>query len=105
MTGAGGALGSEYCRLLAARGAAVVVNDLGGSTTGEGSSNDYADQVVQDIRARGGRAIANYDTVATAAGGAAMVPPPSRTLAVSISSSTTPAISATSALANSRSWI
>ena len=73
VTGAGGALGSEYCRLLAARGAAVVVNDLGGTTTGEGSSSDYADRVVQDIRARGGRAIANYDTVATAAGGEAMV--------------------------------
>jgi NAD(P)-dependent dehydrogenase (short-subunit alcohol dehydrogenase family) len=73
VTGAGGALGAEYCRLLAARGAAVVVNDLGGSTTGEGSSSEYADQVVAQIRAAGGKAVASYDTVATEAGGEAIV--------------------------------
>ena len=73
VTGAGGALGAEYCRLLAARGAAVVVNDLGGSTTGEGASREYADQVVEQIRAAGGKAVASYDTVATEAGGEAII--------------------------------
>lgn len=73
VTGAGGALGAEYCRLLAARGAAVVVNDLGGSTTGEGTSHEYADGVVAEIRAAGGKAVASYDTVATEAGGEAII--------------------------------
>lgn len=73
VTGAGGALGSEYCRALAARGAAVIVNDLGGSTTGEGGSTQYADRVAAEIRAAGGKAVANYDTVATPAGGEAII--------------------------------
>ena len=73
VTGAGGGLGREYCRALAARGAAIVVNDLGGATTGEGSSTDYADRVVDEIRAAGGRAVANYDSVATPAGGEAII--------------------------------
>lgn len=73
VTGAGGALGREYCRALAARGAAIVVNDLGGATTGEGSSTEYADRVVDEIRAAGGRAVANYDSVATPAGGEAII--------------------------------
>jgi NAD(P)-dependent dehydrogenase (short-subunit alcohol dehydrogenase family) len=73
ITGAGGGLGSAFCRELAARGAAVVVNDLGGSTTGEGGSSEYADRVVDEIRAAGGRAVANYDTVATEAGGRAII--------------------------------
>jgi NAD(P)-dependent dehydrogenase (short-subunit alcohol dehydrogenase family) len=73
VTGAGGGLGSEYCRMLAARGAAVVVNDLGGSTTGEGGSSDFADRVVAEIKAAGGRAIANYATVATPEGGEAII--------------------------------
>jgi NAD(P)-dependent dehydrogenase (short-subunit alcohol dehydrogenase family) len=73
VTGAGGGLGAEYCRLLAARGAAVVVNDLGGSTSGEGASREFADGVVDEIRAAGGKAVANYDTVATQQGGEAIV--------------------------------
>ena len=73
VTGAGGGLGSAFCRELAARGAAVVVNDLGGSTTGEGASSEYADRVVDEIRAAGGKAVANYDTVATEAGGQAII--------------------------------
>lgn len=73
VTGGGGALGAAFCRELAQRGAAVVVNDLGGSTTGAGASTDYADAVVREIRAAGGQAIANYDTVATAAGGEAII--------------------------------
>jgi NAD(P)-dependent dehydrogenase (short-subunit alcohol dehydrogenase family) len=72
VTGGGGALGSAFAQELARRGAAIVVNDLGGSTTGAGTSPDYADAVVQAIRASGGRAVANYDTVATAAGGQAI---------------------------------
>jgi NAD(P)-dependent dehydrogenase (short-subunit alcohol dehydrogenase family) len=73
VTGAGGGLGSAFCKELARRGAAVVVNDLGGSTTGEGGSSEYADRVVAEIRAAGGKAVANYDTVATEAGGAAII--------------------------------
>jgi NAD(P)-dependent dehydrogenase (short-subunit alcohol dehydrogenase family) len=73
VTGAGGGLGREYCLALATRGAAVVVNDLGGSTTGEGGSREYADRVADEIRAAGGKAVANYDSVATAAGGEAII--------------------------------
>lgn len=73
VTGAGGALGSAFCRELARRGAAIVANDLGGSPTGEGQSFDYADAVVRDIEAAGGRAVANYDSVATEAGGQAII--------------------------------
>ena len=73
VTGAGGGLGSAFCKELAARGAAVVVNDLGGSTTGEGGSSEYADRVVDEIRAAGGKAVANYDTVASEAGGQAII--------------------------------
>lgn len=73
VTGAGGGLGAAYCRELAARGAAVVVNDLGGSTTGEGGSHDLADAVVREIVAAGGKAIANYDSVASEAGGQAII--------------------------------
>lgn len=73
VTGGGGGLGAAFCKELARRGAAVVVNDLGGSTTGAGGSSDYADAVAREIRDGGGRAIANYDTVATEAGGQAII--------------------------------
>lgn len=73
VTGAGGALGSAFCRELARRGAAIVANDLGGATTGAGTSHDYADAIVSELTAGGARAIANYDTVATAAGGQAII--------------------------------
>ena len=73
VTGAGGALGRAYCRLLAARGCAIVANDLGGSTTGEGTSHGFADAIIEEVKAAGGRAIANYDTVATPEGGEAIV--------------------------------
>lgn len=73
VTGAGGALGAAFCRELASRGAAVVVNDLGGSTTGAGSSTGYADAVVAELTAGGARAVANYDSVATEGGGQAIV--------------------------------
>ncbi|KAF9541854.1 hypothetical protein EC957_002624 [Mortierella hygrophila] len=63
VTGAGGGLGRSHALAFGARGASVVVNDLGGSTTGEGASNRAADVVVEEIRAAGGKAVANYDSV------------------------------------------
>lgn len=64
VTGAGGGLGREYALTLAREGAAVVVNDLGGARDGSGSGSAMADQVVDEIKAAGGRAVANYDSVA-----------------------------------------
>src|SRR5690349_5482891 len=63
VTGAGGGLGRSHALLLASRGAKVVVNDLGGSFTGEGKSASAADKVVDEIKAAGGTAVANYDSV------------------------------------------
>src|SRR5512139_71955 len=63
VTGAGGGLGRSHALLLASRGAKVVVNDLGGSFTGEGKSSSAADKVVEEIKAAGGQAVANYDSV------------------------------------------
>jgi NAD(P)-dependent dehydrogenase (short-subunit alcohol dehydrogenase family) len=64
VTGAGRGIGRAIAELLAAEGAAVVVNDLGGAVDGTGASHGAADEVVEAIRARGGRAVANYDSVA-----------------------------------------
>lgn len=63
VTGAGNGLGKAYALYLAERGAKVVVNDLGGTHTGEGGGVAAADQVVNEIRAKGGQAVANYDSV------------------------------------------
>ncbi len=63
VTGAGGGLGRSHALTLAARGAKVVVNDLGGSAHGAGKSSSAADKVVEEIRAMGGEAVANYDSV------------------------------------------
>jgi 3-hydroxyacyl-CoA dehydrogenase/3a,7a,12a-trihydroxy-5b-cholest-24-enoyl-CoA hydratase len=63
VTGAGGGLGRAHALLLASRGAKVVVNDLGGSHTGEGKSSSMADKVVAEIKEKGGEAVANYDSV------------------------------------------
>jgi len=63
VTGAGGSLGRSYALEFARRGARVVVNDLGGSASGSGESLSAADKVVDDIKAFGGEAIANYDSV------------------------------------------
>ena len=73
VTGAGGALGAAFCRELAARGAAIVANDLGGDPTGSGGSTGYADAIVSELIQSGARAVANYDTVATQAGGQAII--------------------------------
>ncbi|WP_313644944.1 SDR family oxidoreductase [Pseudomonas sp.] len=67
VTGAGGGLGRAHALLFAARGAHVLVNDLGGSTHGEGANASAADQVVAQIRAAGGSAVANHDSVADGA--------------------------------------
>lgn len=74
ITGAGAGLGKTYALELAKRGAQVIVNDLGGARdgTGDGSSN-AADLVVDEIKAAGGEATANYDNVATAEGGESIV--------------------------------
>ncbi|MBX5482615.1 MAG: SDR family NAD(P)-dependent oxidoreductase [Myxococcaceae bacterium] len=63
VTGAGNGLGRSHALLLASRGAKVVVNDLGGSHTGSGRSSEAADRVVAEIKAAGGKAVANYDSV------------------------------------------
>ena len=64
VTGAGGGLGETHALLLAKEGAAVVVNDLGGSRDGAGGGNAMADQVVNKIKAMGGQAVADYGNVA-----------------------------------------
>lgn len=73
VTGAGGGLGREYALLLAREGAQVVVNDLGGARDGSGSGHNMADSVVEEIRAAGGTAVANYDSVATVEGAQALI--------------------------------
>ena len=73
VTGTGGGLGKTYAKLLAARGASVVVNDLGGSVSGTGGGESMADLTVKEIREAGGIAAANYDSVATPEGGEAIV--------------------------------
>ena len=63
VTGAGGGLGRAHALLFAKHGAKVVVNDLGGSTHGEGANASAADKVVAEIQAAGGTAVANHDSV------------------------------------------
>ncbi|MDE0190554.1 MAG: SDR family NAD(P)-dependent oxidoreductase [Gammaproteobacteria bacterium] len=64
VTGAGGGLGRTHALLLAAEGAQVVVNDLGGARDGTGAGTSMADGVVHEIRDGGGQAVANYGSVA-----------------------------------------
>ena len=63
VTGAGGGLGRSHALQFASRGARVIVNDLGGSMHGDGKSTRAADAVVAEIKAAGGEATANYDSV------------------------------------------
>lgn len=92
VTGAGGGLGREYALLLASRGAKVVVNDIGSSDEllGGGSSDAPANSVVAEIQALGGDAIADTNTVATGAGGRAIVGTALSAWGESTSSSTMP---------------
>ena len=73
VTGAGNGLGKAYALEFANRGANVVVNDIGGSVTGDGSENAPADVVVEEINSSGGSAVANYDSVATKQGGESII--------------------------------
>ncbi|RKP20935.1 NAD(P)-binding protein [Rozella allomycis CSF55] len=63
VTGAGAGIGRCYALMFGRLGASVVVNDLGVSTTGQGSSSRAADKVVEEIKGFGGKAVANYDSV------------------------------------------
>ncbi|MFP6805619.1 MAG: SDR family NAD(P)-dependent oxidoreductase [Pseudomonadales bacterium] len=73
VTGAGGGLGETHALLLAQEGASVVVNDLGGARDGSGASANMADQVVEKIKAAGGKAVANYGNVTKEGDAQAMV--------------------------------
>jgi NAD(P)-dependent dehydrogenase (short-subunit alcohol dehydrogenase family) len=73
VTGAGRGLGRAYAMLLAARGASVVVNDLGVQRDGTDAGEDRAGAVVAEIEGAGGTAVASRDSVATRAGGSAII--------------------------------
>ena len=73
ITGAGGGLGKQYALLLASRGARVVVNDIGGSVTGDGSDAATAGAVVDEIRELGGQAVADTHCVTSSEGGQAII--------------------------------
>lgn len=73
VTGAGRGLGRLYALELARRGASVVVNDLGGTMHGDGSDTTVADQVVAEIQAAGGTAVASHESVASPDGGEGIV--------------------------------
>ena len=73
VTGAGRGIGREYARMLAEHGARVVVNDLGAAADGTGSDASPAEQVVEEIRAAGGEALASFDDVSSWEGARAML--------------------------------
>jgi NAD(P)-dependent dehydrogenase (short-subunit alcohol dehydrogenase family) len=73
VTGAGRGLGRLYALELARRGAAVIVNDLGGTMHGDGADVSVADEVVAEIEGAGGVAVASHDSVASPEGGEAIV--------------------------------
>ncbi|OBK96991.1 short-chain dehydrogenase [Mycobacterium asiaticum] len=73
VTGAGRGLGRAYALMLAARGARVVVNDTGSTLTGDGADSGPAHEVVAEIAAGGGEAVACAESVTTSAGGRAII--------------------------------
>jgi NAD(P)-dependent dehydrogenase (short-subunit alcohol dehydrogenase family) len=73
ITGAGGGLGKQYALLLASRGARIVVNDTGGSVTGDGSNVEAAKVAAEEIRQRGGEAVADSHSVTSPEGGLAII--------------------------------
>src|SRR5436853_1386947 len=73
ITGAGRGIGREHALLFASEGAKVVVNDLGGANDGSGSDQTPAQEVVEEIKAMGGEAVANGDNVADWEGGQRLV--------------------------------
>ncbi len=73
ITGSGGGIGRQHALAFAKEGARVVINDLGGDRTGTGRNLMTADKVVQEIKALGGQAAANFDSVSTTAGAEAII--------------------------------
>jgi len=73
ITGSGGGIGRQHALAFAKEGARVVINDLGGDRTGTGRNIMTADKVVQEIKALGGQAAANFDSVSTTAGAEAII--------------------------------
>ena len=73
ITGAGGGLGRQYALLLASRGARIVVNDTGGSVTGDGADSETANAAAAEIRERGGEAVADSHSVSSPDGGKAII--------------------------------
>src|SRR3954468_358280 len=73
ITGAGRGIGREHALLFASEGAKIVVNDLGGAVDGSGDDRTPAQQVVDEIKAMGGEAIANADDIADMEGGRRLV--------------------------------
>lgn len=73
ITGAAGGLGKEYALLLASRGARIVINDTGGSVTGDGSNIAAARDAAEQIREQGGEAVADAHSVTTPEGGEAII--------------------------------
>ena len=73
VTGSGRGIGREIVLLMASEGAKVVVNDLGGTGAGQGETSAVADEVVAEIKSKGGEAAANYASVATAEGAESII--------------------------------
>ncbi|NBV25833.1 MAG: SDR family NAD(P)-dependent oxidoreductase, partial [Actinobacteria bacterium] len=73
ITGAGRGIGREHALLFAAEGAKVVVNDLGGNLDGSSSEGTPAEQVVAEIKAMGGEAVANHDDITDWEGGQRLI--------------------------------